>query len=186
MKNDEVERDDVEHLEALMARFLNGERRALMYLFEALRRPVFSYLVRLSQNPTLAEDLLQETFIAVHIRGGTFQTGKKVLPWIMAIARNKFFEWHRREGKVVRLLALNERRETTSHPDHAVTVDVRRELEAALETLSPINRETFYLKHVMGFKFHEIAELHGVPLPTVKSRMLFSLKKLREILENEI
>ena len=178
--------ENAKSLEAIMEEFLGGDRRALISLFEALRRPVYSYLLRLSGNSALAEDLLQETFIAVHTRGSTFHSGRKVLPWIMTIARNKFYEWHRREGKVVRLLSRADRHLELIHPDPSAGLGERGAIEAALATLSEINRETFFLKHVAGMTFQEIADLHGVPLPTVKSRMLFSLKKLREILENDL
>src|SRR6476646_9838402 len=74
--------------EDLIARVKAGDESALGALCERYRRPLFGYLHRMLRNATEAEDVFQETFLRVVKHLGRFEEGRRVKPWIYAIASN--------------------------------------------------------------------------------------------------
>ncbi len=164
----------------LVENFAGGDLKAVATLFEQLRRPLFAFLYRLSADRCIAEDLLQETLLTLHSRIETFNPDCEFMPWAWAIARNKFLEFKRSQSKVTRLLP--QLAEICRSPSGCFSGKVQfdADLRSCLETLSDATREAFVLKHFHDLTFQEIADLQQVPLPTAKSRVLFSLKKIRE------
>lgn len=168
-------------LDVLFCKFRAGDRSSLVSLFGELKRPLFSFLFRMSQNPEISEDLLQETFISIFSRSETFDPTRKFVPWAFGIARNKFLEWKRRETKIVR---MHQKRVTpTFQEKSAVEMEQRVDIGSAIGLLGEPLREAFILKHFHGRKFREIAEIQGIPLPTAKSRVLSAARKIRVHLE---
>ena len=163
----------------LVRNFERGETKAAAMLFEQLRRPLFAYFYRLSGDRCVAEDLLQETLLTIHSRIETYNHDFEFMPWVWAIARNKFFEFKRSQNHVVRLIPqLSAGTQPTRCFSNAT--DTETDLRNCLDTLSETTKEAFVLKHLQGMTFNEIADLQQIPLPTAKSRVLFALKKIRE------
>jgi RNA polymerase sigma-70 factor (ECF subfamily) len=164
----------------LVENFAAGDLKSAGILFEQLRRPLFAFLYRLSCDRCIAEDLLQETLLTLHSRIETFNLECEFMPWAWTIARNKFLEFKRSQSKVVRLLpqlAVKCRQLSDSFSNE---IQFGTDLKNCLDTLSEPTREAFVLKHFQGLTFQEIADLQQIPLPTAKSRVLYSLKKVRE------
>lgn len=151
-------------------------------LLGALKDQLFAYLFRLSRNVVIAEDLLQETLVIICTKAATWDQGRPLRPWVYTIARNKFLEWKRRERKIVPLARPEALRSANPLGQPSET---RLSLQNALATLSDPVREAFLLKHFARLPFPEVAEIQGVPLPTAKSRVLFAVRKLREILGDQ-
>ncbi len=167
-------------LDDLMARLAGGDPAAAAPLFEGCRRPLFAFLFRMTGSADLAEDLLQEAYLAIQTGRGTFSPGRPFLPWAFAVARNAFYEWKRHEAKVIRLrLAPTDPDALHAAPDPGGRAERRADLSAALATLPDAAREAFLLKHFHGFTYDEIADLQQAPASTVKSRVLSSIAKLR-------
>lgn len=165
--------------EQLVRNFERGDAKAAAMLFEQLRRPLFAYFYRLSYDRCVAEDLLQETLLTIHSRIETYNHDFEFMPWVWAIARNKFFEFKRSQNRVVRLIPQL----TRNQPQTACfssSSDTETDLRNCLDTLSEATKEAFVLKHFQGMTFNEVADLQQIPLPTAKSRVLFALKKIRE------
>ena len=163
----------------LVKNFECGEAKAAAMLFEQLRRPLFAYFYRLSYDRCVAEDLLQETLLTIHSRIATFNHDFEFMPWVWAIARNKFFEFKRSQNRVVRLIPqLTRNQQQTAC--FSSSSDTETDLRNCLDTLSEVTKEAFVLKHFQGMTFNEVADLQQIPLPTAKSRVLFALKKIRE------
>lgn len=167
-------------LEQIMGRHLAGDPAALADLLRETRRPLFAFLFRMTASPDVAEDLLQETWIAIHAGAKTWDPARAFMPWAYAIARNAYYAWRRAEVKVIPL-----RRETGPEPagaEFARRVELRMDIGRMLKQLSDPVREAFVMKHFQGLKFHEIAEIQAAPLPTVKARVQFAVGKLRSAL----
>ncbi|HAE38302.1 MAG TPA: hypothetical protein DCG57_06640 [Candidatus Riflebacteria bacterium] len=163
----------------LVKNFERGEAKAAATLFEQLRRPLFAYFYRLSYDRCVAEDLLQETLLTIHSRIETYNHDFEFMPWVWAIARNKFFEFKRSQNRVVRLIPqLTRNQQQTAC--FSSSSDTETDLRNCLDTLSEVTKEAFVLKHFQGMTFNEVADLQQIPLPTAKSRVLFALKKIRE------
>ncbi len=174
--------------ERLMLRFQAGDVRAFEELVRRHRTPLFSFLLRLTGDRGRAEDLCQETFLRVVRAAERWEPRALFRPWLYAVARNQAFDDARRQA-FRRTEALDDpaRAPAASDdpaPDRAADAAlVRPKLEAALAALPAEQREVFLLREHAGLRFHEIAEVTGVPENTVKSRMRYALEALRAKLE---
>src|SRR6266540_3246303 len=157
-----------------MLRFQAGDVRAFEELVRRHRTPLFSFLLRLTGDRGRAEDLCQETFLRAVRAAERWEPRALFRTWLYAVARNQAFDDARRAP------AASE----DPAPDRAAEAAlVRPKLEAALAALPAEQREVFLLREHAGLRFHEIAEVTGVPENTVKSRMRYALEALRAKLE---
>jgi RNA polymerase sigma-70 factor (ECF subfamily) len=174
--------------ERLMLRFQGGDVRAFEELVRRHRTPVFSFLLRLTGDRGRAEDLCQETFLRAVRASAGWQPRALFRTWLYAVARNQAVDEARRQAfRRTEPLDDPARRAEASDepsPDRAAeAAELRPKLEAALAALPPEQREVFLLREHGGLRFHEIAEVTGVPENTVKSRMRYALEALRTRLE---
>jgi RNA polymerase sigma-70 factor (ECF subfamily) len=166
----------------LMLRVKEGDRAAFEELFRLYQKPLANYLYRLSWNRTLAEDLLQESFLRLWRAAPRYEPTAKVSTYIFRIAHNLFINAaaRRRETPIEGVDA-----EWRSSPEAEMQ---RREVQAAvkraIEALPEGERECLVLSEYQGFKYAEIAEILGVPVGTVKSRMFSAVQRLKEALRH--
>ena len=163
--------DDRELLSLVAAR----DEAAFQRLYGRYADRVFRYALTLLRDRHLAEEVVQETMVAVWRGAGSFKGGSQVSTWIFGIARNQAHALRRREARGAR-----EPEEPLVLPDPAGPLEREGRVLAALEGLPPEQREVVVLAFYEGLSYREIAELLGVPEGTVKSRMYFAKRKLRE------
>jgi RNA polymerase sigma-70 factor (ECF subfamily) len=174
--------------ERLMLRFQAGDVRAFEDLVRRHRTPVFSFLLRLTGDRGRAEDLCQETFLRAVGAAERWEPRATFRTWLYAVARNQAYDEARRQA-FRRTEPLDDPARAGApssdpSPEHAAEAALLRpKLEAALAALPPEQREVFLLREHAGLRFHEIAEVTGVPENTVKSRMRYALEALRAKLE---
>lgn len=175
--------------EALLARVKAGEEPALEALLERFRRPLFGYLHRMLGNATEAEDVFQETFLRVVKHLPRFEEGRRVKPWIYAIASNLVKNVYRsRSYREKTSLDQESEKGEPLAPSLAALAQTPVELasdseralavRAAVERLSPVSRDALVLFYFQGLAYEEIAQALEVPLGTVKSRIHNALAKL--------
>lgn len=165
----------------LIVNFSKNDRRAAEILFNQLRRPLFGYLFRMSNDSFVAEDLLQETLLTIHERIETYNQDYEFMPWAYTIARNKFFEFKRSQTRVIRVFSIDQNDfENCKTGCFSEQLDISADIKKALNSLSEPVKEAFVLKHFQGLTFNEVAELQEIPIPTAKSRVLFAVRKVRE------
>jgi RNA polymerase sigma-70 factor, ECF subfamily len=169
--------------EELMRRFRAGEGGAFPILVQRHRARVFAFVLRLTQNRTQAEDVLQETWLRVVRGAAAYQPTAKFTTWVYTIARNASVDGARREQlRSAEPLAEEPRDEGTpwNNPERgAGSAELRPLLEAAIAALPKEQREVFLLREFAGIPFAEIARMTGAAEPTVKSRMRYALLALR-------
>jgi RNA polymerase sigma-70 factor (ECF subfamily) len=171
--------------EMLLARIAIGERLAMRTLFVRHRTAVYRWLLRLVSSESLAEDLLSEVFLDVWRHAGRFESRSSVSTWLMAIARNKALSARRRRTDA----ELDEAVElTVADPaDNPEVVLEKKErgqlLRQALINLSPKHREIIDLVYYHEKSIDEVAQVLGVPSPTVKTRMFYARQKLAELIK---
>ena len=173
----------------------NGLRRrdpdVLDRLIEQYQQRLYRYLLFLTGDPALAEDLFQETWIRVLERGHQYNAKSKFESWLFAIARNLVIDVSRRK----KFRSLEELADPESHQpfeppdDHATSalqLLVTRENEQAVQ-LSLLKIPAYY-REVLLLRFHEelgleeIASVLSAPLSTVKSRLYRGLVALKSAL----
>jgi RNA polymerase sigma-70 factor, ECF subfamily len=157
-------------------------------LIEQYQHRLLRYLVHLSGNRELAEDLFQETWIRVLERGHQFDGKHEFSTWLYAVARNLTLDYLRKKSSV----SLNGLMEDEDHaplepadtrPAAWEVVQQHEQAErinAALVSIPVEYRETVVLRFQEGLALEEIATVTGAKLGTVKSRLYRGLNLLME------
>jgi len=160
-----------------------GDRQALAELYGRYQRPLFHYLLQLTPDYGLAEELLQDTLIAVWKSAGNFEE-RSSLTWLFGIARRQAHNTLRqRTISVVDVAALEEMPTSEPEPEAFTLANIARdELLAAFKELAPVQREVLVLILVQDLSYEETATILSIPLGTVKSRLSNAKKCLRTIL----
>jgi len=162
-------------------------------LIEQYQHRLLRYLVYLSGNRDLAEDLFQETWIRVLERGNQYDGKHEFSTWLYAVARNLTIDYLRRK-KTVSLDGLMEDEEhapvepTDTRPAawEIVAQHERAErISAALTTIPAECREVVVLRFQEGLRLEEIASVTRAPLGTVKSRLYRAMNTLMSQLKGK-
>ncbi len=163
--------------EALILEFQRGSRAAFDELFERYREPLYRFFRRRITGVERAEDLTQETFLAV-IRGiARYEPRALFRTYLYGIAL-KLVAAHRR--KQTRIDGVHE----ANHPDSlAGTPDSTLWVRQALEKLDATEREILMLREYEQLTYGEIADLLRLPVNTVRSRLFRSRMALRQHLQ---
>lgn len=171
------------------ARGQEFEDQALVHLDR-----VFHLALRFTRNRTEAEDLAQETYLRAFKHFDQFDPGTNCRAWLFAILRNAFINQQKRQGREVPGLDEGElerfETETANGPGTLESPEeellkrvVGAELLAALDRLPLIFREAVVLADVEECSYKEIAQICGVPMGTVMSRLSRGRRLLRRALE---
>ena len=184
-KND-VGPDPIEtELCAHMQAYLEGQIEAFDALYAAFAGRLRGYLLSQCRDATLADDLLQETFMQIHRSRRTYQPGRAVTPWIYAIARHVYLMKRRSAGRRMR---FEERRVADARSDDVPhdaldTIVEGDEVRRALRKVPADQRQALLLHHVEGWSFVEIAARLGIRVNAAKTRAFRGMKKMREHLK---
>jgi RNA polymerase sigma-70 factor (ECF subfamily) len=164
-------------------------------VFQEYQRPIYNYLLRMTQNQAEAEDLAQETFIRVHRGLPSFRGDSSLSTWIYRIATNTSFDHFRRAStrRAESSISLEGTQEAgglipdSNAPTPELLAD-QAEMSACVQRfireLQPSYRAAIILSDLQGLKNREIAEVLEVSLDTVKVRLHRARKKLRAALDS--
>lgn len=173
--------------EALVALVARGEEGALAELYDRLGGIAYSLALRVLRDRALAEDAVQEAFLAVWRSAARFVPERaRAQSWILTLVHRRAVDLVRREA-VRRAEPLDD----TDRPggeaaDQPTWLRYERErVQKALRTLPDQQRELIELAYYDGFTQSQLAERVGVPLGTVKSRMFTGLSRLGELLRDD-
>lgn len=174
---------------AVLVRLAEGELDALEHLYDRYKTMAYSIAYRITNDPTLAEDVVQEAFLGAWRNAARYIEGRgSVKTWLLSIVHHRAID------------AVRRRRPTTGLPDPteaavpaALTMpDVWAEVSASLDGdtvrdalagLSDVQRQAIEMAYFGGLTQLEIAERTGTPLGTVKSRMRLGLLAMRRALD---
>lgn len=178
--------------EILLDRCERGDKTALAELFDRHGRIAYGLAFRIVRDPDLAQDAVQEGFLAVWRTAGAFVPERaRPSTWILTLVHRRAVDLVRREERrrAEPLLDLvTDRYEVTSASvasptDEEAWLGTQREVvQRALCLLPDDQREALELAYYGGFTQSELAERLGVPLGTIKSRTFAGLGRLRELL----
>jgi RNA polymerase sigma factor (sigma-70 family) len=174
------EPSDAQVLEAIG----RGDDDALGVLYDRFGRLAFRLAFRILRDRALAEDAVQEAFLAVWRSADAYKRERaKPSTWILTVVHRRAVDIVRRE-QTRRGEPLEVAPEPVSGPadEDAVLRDRRAAVQAALTELPGEQRQALELAYYGGLTQSELAERLGVPLGTVKSRMFAGLGRLRELL----
>ena len=171
--------------EALIELIAEGDKRAMQVLYARHNVRVYRFIVRLTGNTSLAEDLVSEVFLDDWRQAEGFESKSQVSTWLLAIARYKALSALRRrsdEHLDDRMAATIE--DTADDPETAVyKVDRNAIVQKCLTRLSPAHREVLDLVYYHEKSVDEVARIVGVPAATVKTRMFYARNKMADLLK---
>jgi RNA polymerase sigma-70 factor (ECF subfamily) len=171
--------------EALVALAARSEQSALAELYDRFGRPAYGLALRILRDESLAEDAVQEAFLALWRTAARFVPERgKASTWILTLVHRRAVDIVRREERR-RADALEQAPEPESREavDEEAWLRLQRErVQDALRKLPDQQREAIELAYYGGFTQSELAERLGQPLGTIKSRMFGGLARLRELL----
>ncbi len=168
----------------LIARIATGDERALDALYALYRPRLRRYLwQQLDGDAGLVEEALQDVFLAVWESAARFRGEAKVATWVFQIAHNIALRARKRDTRrptSAPLLAAEWSSANDQSDRYAEDVIARLSMHDALEKLSEKHREVLDLFFRQGFSADEIAIILGIPSGTVRSRMSYARKALRD------
>jgi RNA polymerase sigma-70 factor (ECF subfamily) len=171
--------------EALVALAARSEQSALAELYDRFGRPAYGLALRILSDEGLAEDAVQEAFLALWRTAPRFVPERgKASTWILTLVHRRAVDLVRREERR-RADGLDQAPEQVARDlvDEEAWLRLQRErVQAALRKLPDQQREAIELAYYGGFTQSELAERLGQPLGTIKSRMFTGLARLRELL----
>ena len=171
----------------LAARCLRGDSEAFGTLYDRHVTRVFHLLRRLTGNPTEAEDLTQETFLAAYAALSSWRKEGAFSTWLCGIACKRYATAHRTPRLETEVW---DAQEMSAAPESDPLLHYTRRkqeqlIEQAILGLPEICREVFVLVKVEGFAYREAAELLEVPVGTVQSRLWRATQLLQKALSAE-
>jgi RNA polymerase sigma-70 factor (ECF subfamily) len=175
---------------AILVRVAAGELHALDEMYERYKTMAYSIAYRITNDPSLAEDVVQDAFLGAWRNASRYIEGRgSVKTWLLSIVHHRAIDAVRRRRPTIE---LPEREDVP--PPQLQTPDVWSDVSASLDAdavqgvlgvLSDVQREAIELAYFGGLTQLEIAERTGTPLGTVKSRMRLGLLAMRRALEEQ-
>jgi RNA polymerase sigma-70 factor (ECF subfamily) len=184
MRGDAAETSD----EKLLASVASGDRDALGRLYDRFGGIAYGLALRVLRDERLAEDAVQEAFVAVWRQAASFRPERaRAQTWVLTLVHRRAVDLVRYEQRR-RADPLEHAAEpaTGSAEEDAEVRDRREAVQRALAQLPEEQRRPIELAYYGGFTQSELAERLGEPLGTIKSRMFAGLKRLREVLGEEV
>ena len=169
----------------LLSHVGRGHRDALEHLYRRHGGSILRFLRQVCGSPELAEEVLQETLLAVWKGASRFRAEASAQTWIFGIARRQAHTAMRRKRlEMVSDDALGDVSDADLGPaDLAIASATRDALNRALSKLSIAHREVIVLALVEGLQYGEVARITGVPVGTVRSRLNHARLAMRALLD---
>jgi RNA polymerase sigma-70 factor (ECF subfamily) len=167
----------------LLTRIAEGDLEAFQSFYDRYAGRVLAYVLQLSRYRDGADDVVQEVFVAVWRRAGSYRPDRgDPTGWLYTITRNKQVDLWRRQGESPAAL---DTLENLSEPALAATEqgDLRLTMHQALARVAPDQRRAIEMAYFGGFTYEETAQRLDLPVGTLKSRIRSGLRSLRTLLE---
>lgn len=187
-----MDKTDKEQIEA----YLGGDANALEPLVERYKRPLYSFILKMTEGREDSDEIFQETWFRVLKNIHKFRH-ENFLNWVFRIAHNLVIDRARRNKKNISLQSefggedgdrtLEDRLAAPgiSPAEEVGGTSLGERIEQAVETLSPEQKEVFLLRMYGNVSFKEIAKIQKCSINTCLARMQYALGKLRSILKEE-
>jgi RNA polymerase sigma-70 factor (ECF subfamily) len=168
--------------EKLLRQIAQGDRAAFLRLYDLRAAKVHGLSLHILRDLHAAEEVTQDTFMRVWERAGSYHASKgKVLPWLLTITRRLAIDRIRSQSRRIQVsFSIDEDWLKIPDPDSETEESRWRSLAFALRDLPQEQRQSIELAYYQGMSHSQIAELIGVPLGTVKTRIRLGMQKLRK------
>ena len=173
----------------LISLYKNGNEDAFAELVSRHKNKIFTTIYMIVKDHSLAEDLLQETYVKVvnTVKSGRYNEEGKFLPWVSRIAHNLAID-HFRKAKRYPTIVMEDGSNVfnslefseESIEDRQIKENTHALLRELIKELPDSQREVLMMRHYMQMSFQEIAEVTDVSINTALGRMRYALINLRK------
>ncbi|MFQ5461555.1 MAG: RNA polymerase sigma factor [Phycisphaerae bacterium] len=172
--------------EKLLADYVSGDEGSFELLVRRHARELYQFAIRFTGNSVAAEDVVQEALLQMHTSAEQFDPKRRLKPWLFTITANKARDYLRRRNRKRELpfdACVNQDDESGQRflslfsgndepPDLGLSLDEKRKaVKDVVESLAPKLRTVLVLSYYHRMPYRDIAEVLGLPLGTVKSRL---------------
>ena len=184
---------EIEKLAALVCAVQQGDRRAADELYTAVHQGLYYYIAKTVNDPELAQDLLQETFMEIYQTIGSLKEPAAFLKWSRQIAYHKCTAYDRKNRDIIvdenedglSVFDTIEEERAEFIPDEALDKeDLKQTIQAMIAELPMEQRSAIMLRYFDEISVKEIAEIQGVSEGTVKSRLNYGRKAIQKSVED--
>lgn len=175
----------------LVQSYANGNNEAFDTLLQRYQGRLFSYILQLTANRQLAEDVFQETFVKaiMTIRQGNYTESGKFGAWLSRIARNLVIDHFRQEKSEPTLstddgeVDILNRRELSDDTveDDMIDLQIREDVRHLIRQLPELQRQVLVMRYYRNLSFKEIAEKTNVSINTALGRMRYAILNMRRM-----
>lgn len=156
---------------------------------DAISHLLHSFAYNLTKNSEDAKDLFQETAYRAITNRDKFRPGTNFKAWLFTIMKNIFINNYRRKAKANTIIDSTDNLYFINSGSASISNDANsnilmKELQGMIADLEDSIRVPFEM-HYLGFKYQEIADKLDLPLGTVKSRIFFARKALKEMIQKQ-
>lgn len=167
--------------QVLVLRCQMGDRSAFVELIQRYEAPLRYFVARLLEDPEMAEDILQDTWLAVIRKIHTLRQFDTFSAWLYRVARNNVYK-ELRKKKILRVLPENaplpnDNEEPVFSPEDAAKV------HKCLERLRPEHKEVLMLRFLEEMSYQQIAQVVNCSLGSVRSRIYYAKRALKREME---
>lgn len=170
--------------EELFEKIQGGDKDAFKKLYETSYKPLFAFLLSLTQNSEDAQDLLQDTYLQIYQKSHLYKSDGNPMAWMMKIAKTLFLMKYRKEKE--KQFVRYEEMENELGFAQISDVENKLLLETMFSELSGEDREIIIMHDVGGLTFREIAGVLGKPIGTVLARYNRNIRKLQKKFSKEV
>jgi len=157
-----------------LKRIAKCDRDALENLYQSTRTSVYAYALSIMRNAPDAQDVLQDTYVAIWNKASYYTGQDKPMAWIITITRNLCFNKLNYEKRYISADEVFR----PSNPD--LDAETNLLLRFCMQTLTDEERQIVILHAVSGFSFREIGSMLQLKVPTVASKYRRALQKLKD------
>ncbi|HEY0611040.1 MAG TPA: RNA polymerase sigma-70 factor [Chitinophaga sp.] len=166
-----------------LAAISTGDEAAFRCLFDRYRGRIYTYALRLSENTSLADEVVQDVFLKVWLKRKDLTGVENFSAWLYAIARNRMFDMMKQQARELQT------RETVQQEGAACVNNAELSLlekeqqvllKDALAKLSPRQQLIYNLSRDRGMKHEEIADTLNISRNTVKTHLVHALRVIRD------
>ncbi len=177
----------------LVQQFTSGSQKAIETLIRRHHKRVYGYILLLVKNPTIAEDIFQDTIVKVirSLQEGRYADNGRFVSWVMRIAHNLIIDYFRKEKQMKMVSKDNGAVDVFNSPrfseknieEDLVYDQVLTDVRSLVDRLPEEQKEVVLLRHYVGLSFKEIAEQTNVSINTALGRMRYALINMRKLME---
>lgn len=180
----------------LIGKYIRGDHNSFEILIQRHQNRIYAYILMITKNRELADDLFQDTFIKVikTIKAGSYNEEGKFLQWVMRIAHNLIIDHFRKSNRIP--VIDNRKNENfnifdtinvmdKSVEEQMITDQIHKDVRKLIELLPDEQREVLYMRHYAEMSFKDIADVTNVSINTALGRMRYALINLRKLIEEK-